>query len=402
MQGQDPWAPPDRLLPPPPGTWYVPEPEDPRAQRRRRRRAVTALVTVVLVLIGIAGAAVIREREREERVRQQVAEVLPSLRGFVETERGLPFEEPVDVEVLDDDAFLDALYEQPEDAPEPREDRDGERTLKALGLLDEDADLDEQVEEQLDAGVVGFYDPRTDRLVVRGRELDVFTELVLVHELTHALQDQHFDLDRPELDEADDERSIAFDALVEGDAVRVEEAWLAAQPADRQDEVFERLGDQTGGGSGGDVVSELLSFPYVVGPSYVRQVLDGAGQQALDALFVDPPTTTEQVLVPSEAGPPVDVPRPDVEGDVVDEGVLGELGLALLLDARPYHPGPHSRWGGDRYVTVERGERTCTTADVAADDPKQLDDLVGVLQRARPEADVERRGDVVRLTACTS
>lgn len=404
MQGQDPWAPPDQTAPQQPGTWYAQPPwePDPAEQRRRRRRAVAALTTVVLLLVGVLGAATIAERRREARIQAEVNALLPGLQAFVEQQRGLPFTDEVAVEVLDDGDFLDALYEAPEDAPHVPEDRDGERTLKALGLLEEDADLDEQVEEQLDAGVVGFYDPTTDRLVVRGRAADVFTELVLVHELVHALQDQHFDLDRPQLDEADDERSLAFDALVEGDAILVEEAWLASQPTDRQAEVLSRLGGEPDGQTGGDVVGLLLAFPYLSGPPYVRDVLDDGGQAALDAQFRDPPTTTEQVLRPDTAGPPVDVPRPDVEGEVVDEGVLGELGVALVVGTDPEQDGPHTAWGGDRYVTVEVDDRTCTTADIAADDPAQLPELEQALQDARPDAELERRGDVLRLTACVS
>jgi hypothetical protein len=404
VQGPDPWAPPDRRPTASPAShdagWYAP----PSAVRqpRRGRRAVTALATVVLLLGGGLGAAILLEGQRAERVQAQVDAVLPALQGFVEQARGLPFEEPVEVEVLDDEAFLDALYEEPADAPGEREDRDGERTLKALGLIEPDADLDEQVQDQLDAGVVGFYDPSTDRLAVRGRDLDVFTELVLVHELTHALQDQHFDLERPDLDEADDERSLAFDSLVEGDAVRVEDAWLAAQPADRRAEVLDRLGGAQERELGTGTVQALLSFPYVAGPSYVRQVLDRGGRAALDAAYATPPTTSEQVLQPG-AGPPAEVARPEVQGAVVDEGVLGEVGLALVLGVDPWHPGPHSAWGGDRYVTVEDGDRTCTTADVAADEPDQRPGLRQALAAARPDAELtDGPGGTLRLVACVS
>jgi hypothetical protein len=354
------------------------------------------------VLVGVLGAGAILEDQRAERVRAEVDAVLPALQGFVQDARGLPFEEPVEVEVLDDEAFLDALHEEPADAPQAREDRDGERTLKALGLVEPDADLDEQVEQQLDAGVVGFYDPSTDRLAVRGREVDVFTELVLVHELTHALQDQHFDLERPELEQTDDERSLAFDSLVEGDAVRVEDAWLSAQSPDRQAEVLDRLGGAPDRTTGDDTVAALLSFPYVAGPSYVRQVLDAGGQAALDAAYATPPATTEQVLQP-DAGAPVGVARPDVEGDVVDEGVLGEVGMALLLGDDPWHPGAHTAWGGDRYVTVGDGDRTCTTADIAADEPAQLPALREALADARPEAEIaDGPGGTLRLVSCVS
>lgn len=385
----DPWAPPAEHAP-----------DHPEARRRRRRRAAVAMTSVVAGLLALlVGSSVIEDR-RAERLRAGVAAVLPELRAFVEQERGLPFLEEVDVEVLGDDAFLEALYAEPEDAPEPREDRDAERTLTALGLLADDVDLDEAVGESLDEGVVGFYDAQTGRLAVRGREVDAFVQLVLVHELVHALQDQHFDIDRPELDEADDERSAAFTALVEGDAVRVELAWLEAQPRSVQDELLDAFGGESSGGE--PVVEALLGFPYAAGPGLAQALVDRGGQEELDAAFRDPPTTTEQVVDPA-AGPAVEVLRPAVEGDVVDVGVLGLLGLALLLDVDPLEPGAERGWAGDSYVTAETGDRTCTTVHLAADDDDARTGLDEALRSTRPDLEVGPGPDgTLRVVGCAS
>jgi hypothetical protein len=288
--------------------WGTPPAPDPRERRRRRRRAALALGSVVVLLIALLGLSQLVEQRRSERVREQITAALPELQAFVEQERGLPFLEEVDVEVLDDDAFLEALYAPSPGEPEPREDRDAERTLVALGLLDEQVDLDEAVTDSLDEGVVGFYDPVDGRLAVRGREVDAFVELVLVHELTHALQDQHFDTARPELDEADDERGLAFRSLVEGDAVRVENAWIEAQPRAVQQELL----DLFSGGAPSDgepVVEALLGFPYEAGPGLVEALLARGGQEALDAAFREPPTTGEQVLDPAPVPPPTSPAR---------------------------------------------------------------------------------------------
>ena len=93
-----------------------------------------------------------------------------------------------------------------------------------LGLLEGDVDLFAESNELNAKGIIGFYSYDDERLRVRGTELTPAVESVLVHELTHALQDQNFDLgDRlEELDKADDTNSSAtaegFEALVEGDA----------------------------------------------------------------------------------------------------------------------------------------------------------------------------------------
>ncbi len=72
--------------------------------------------------------------------------------------------------------------------------------------------------------MLGFYDPESGELVVRGTEPSLFLQSVIVHELTHALDDQHFELDRPEVEE-NDEHSFGFTALVEGNARTVENLW---------------------------------------------------------------------------------------------------------------------------------------------------------------------------------
>jgi hypothetical protein len=418
--GQQPWAGQPWGLPQQPGQqpwsgqpWGPPlqpgqqpwgwEPPDPRAKRRKRLLAIGSIVGVVALLLGLLVGVDVYEERRAERIAAEVEALLPDLQAFVAEARGLPFLEEVDVEVLGDDAFLDALFEAEEGAPEPARDRDSEATLKALGLLEEDADLDERVTESLEGGVVGFYDPTTDRLVVRGQSVSAFVELVLVHELVHALQDQHLDLDRPELDEADDERSIAFTSLVEGDATRVETLWFEAQSGPRQREIARAVGG-LGGGLGDaevDVVESLLGFPYLSGPGYVEALLEQGGQEALDAAFADPPTTTEQILRPGRDLDVVEVARPEPDGDVLDEGVLGALGIDLLAGVDVLDPTDSVEgWRGDRYVTYQDGDRACTLAHVAGDQA-QLRPALDGWAADRADAEVGDGPDgTLRLRAC--
>ena len=97
--------------------------------------------------------------------------------------------------------------------------------LEGLGLVEPDADLVESMRSLLGVGVVGFYDPETDELVVRGAALTPYVRTTIAHELIHALDDQHLDLDRPEYDEADDEVGFGFSSVVEGNARRIEDAY---------------------------------------------------------------------------------------------------------------------------------------------------------------------------------
>src|SRR5438270_807934 len=106
-----------------------------------------------------------------------------------------------------------------------------------------------------------------------------YVKFVLVHELTHALDDQHFGLDRPTLG---DDESAAFDALVEGSAVAVERRWLDSRPPAERDAISAEDADtgpvqgSVGPGSGADtdVFTALFDFPYVVGPQFVQALVD--------------------------------------------------------------------------------------------------------------------------------
>ena len=261
-------------------------------------------------------------------------------------------------------------------------------TLYALGLLDPDDDLEAQSVDSV-SDIVGFYDSAADRLAVRGSETGAYVDLVVVHELTHALQDQAFDLDRPELGSYGGEEGVAFTALVEGDATRVENAWRAAQSA----EVRRELDEAEAAFPETDIslLDLLLAFPYFAGEPYVERVLAQGGQPALDAAFRTPPVSTEQVLHPG-AGAPVVTPAPEATGTRVDQGVLGEQGLALLLGVDPTRDGPQVGWGGDRYVTVEDGDRSCTSATIVMDTPRDRDELLAALPEAGYD-DVRATGD---------
>ena len=79
--------------------------------------------------------------------------------------------------------------------------------LHALGLLDGRPDLARAEQELQGTSVVGFYDPKTKELYVRGVDAKASVRHVLVHELTHALQDQWFSIDRTF--PTDDETEIA-------------------------------------------------------------------------------------------------------------------------------------------------------------------------------------------------
>lgn len=307
--------------------------------------------------------------------------------AVVEAERGLAFTEPVDVELAGEGEFQRRLLDDFDEGVDDL--RNTEVLLKAFGLVEADVDLVEAMRTLLGAGVVGFYDPETDDLVVRGTALTPYVRTTIAHELTHALDDQRFDLDRPEYDDADDEIDFGFSAVVEGNARRVEDAYRAGLSDEEQlDAAAEEL--SLGGGLDlGDVplvLVDLISAPYGLGHDFVVQLIDDGGQEALDAAFDAPPRTSEQVIDPAsyEAGEgAIEVPAPAVTGQVVDQGVAGQFLIQVVLAdgldadrARAAATG----WGGDSVVAWRDGQRPCATLAALGDDPGETAELRGAFE----------------------
>ena len=312
----------------------------------------------------------------------EVREAVDEISAAVERERGLSFREPVEVDLAGEGEFQRRLLEDfDEDVDELRR---AEVVFQALGLVGPDIDLVESMRELLGAGVVGFYDPETDELVVRGTALTPYVRTTIAHELTHALDDQHFDLDRPEYDDADDEVGFGFSAVVEGNARRVEAAYRDSLSREEQeDATAEELELGAGIDLGGvpTVLVELIAAPYGLGETFVDELLASGGQRELDDAFADPPRTSEQVIDAEayrEGEGRIEVPVPSVPGEVVEDGVAGQVLIQLVL-ASEVGAGQAAEaavgWGGDWAVAWRDGDRSCATLSVVGDDAGETAEL---------------------------
>jgi len=267
----------------------------------------------------------------------QVKAEVKTMQRFVEEQRGLRFENDPEVEVLPDAAFTKKVLEQFE-SEVPAMQKQGEM-LKAMGLVSADLDVVKAQKDLLGSGVLGFYDPKTKALVVRGDHIGPFFREIVAHELTHALDDQHFALDRPDLTAKNDGSEDAFLDLVEGNARRVEYAYTdqlsAADKQQLQSEQLELGMDQMGSMlSTPMILPRILMSPYDYGLPFVKALVAKQGNAGVDKAMGEPPTTTEQILdeqkfEQGETALPVN--RPPADGEIVDDGVLGELMTGFML-----------------------------------------------------------------------
>src|SRR6185436_18525098 len=113
----------------------------------------------------------------------------------VEQLRHLRFRHPVPARFLSDRAFRkEVTSDEHLTAEDRRRDRVSEAELRSLGLVEGPFDLRTTVDDVQGSDVLAFYDSDRKRIVVRGKHLDAEHRVTLAHELTHGLQDQHYDL----------------------------------------------------------------------------------------------------------------------------------------------------------------------------------------------------------------
>jgi hypothetical protein len=344
------------------------------------------------------------------------------LADFVERKRGLDFEHPVPVRFLTESQFTKELQTDESDLT-AQDKKDFEQTaglFRAVGLSQVDA---EQLLEDFDAvstaDTAAFYDQEKQEIVTRGKKLDVATKVTVVHELTHALQDQRFDLDKLDA-RAGSSGAEALLALVEGDAVRIEDEYLATLGQREQDEFGKALDTQIAGSEAAvpadaPAVLAIIDYaPYSIGPTFVEAVAIQDGEKAVDDAFRKPPTSDKQVLNPSsylDRENPKRVRAPKLgpgEKRVGKPDTFGALGLYLTLAGRldPAIALPTIRsWGGDSYAQFTRGDTACVRAAFTGEDARATEQIAASLDQwvaAGPAgaASVERTDGAATLTTC--
>ncbi len=295
---------------------------------------------------------------------------------FDEQHRGLQFEHPVFVDFLSPDEYAKRARSDPgqltSDDKKSLDNEQGE--LRALGLMTGDVDLFKAGNDLADSGTLAFYDPDTERVSVRGTDMTVEVRVTLAHELTHALQDQHFDIGSSrEKSFKTSGESTAFRALVEGDAVRIENEYVDSLSDSERSEYLQsneasveksqqQLQDVP------NVLQAFMAAPYIYGPPFVEILDQHGGQSDVDRAFEQPPVDDEQETDPPEFihdRGPLQVDKPSLPDGVKDESDSGDLGSTTwyLMLAERIPPAQALQaadgWGGDAYVTYQQAGKTC-------------------------------------------
>jgi len=360
------------------------------------------------------------------------AELAPA----VEEIRGLKFKRPVPVKVVDDAAAR--AHFQTRIAkfwPEARL-RAEQDVYIDLGLLPPGTDLLDLLFDLLEEQAGGYYDPDSDTFFVLDDMPRSSAPILIVHELTHALDDQHYGIDTL-IDpvRTDEDREAALNAVVEGSGSAVMTAFILREMGAGRlslDTLQEIQKTEAGRAEKVKAAPELLKRallgPYVLGQAFLFRgsilgAMAGVKPADLDRAFREPPRSTEQILHPEkywDAGkqdPPRPVGLPDLSQVLgagwwlAAEGTFGEMGAAILtaregldLDsaaialASGWSNEAAAGWGGDRWQHYRSAERRATLLATRWDteaDAGEFERAVG----GRERLTVARQGDAVVIVA---
>ena len=375
---------------------------------------LSALLAAAVALAASAAA------QPTERLDLESARLLvDSLQSEVESLRKLGFKQPVPVHVVDDDAarehMLDRLQEfQPEEYL-----RRMQKAYELLRLVPPEFDLLATFLEVLREQAGGYYDPDSKSFYLLDDVPRLLASVVVAHELTHALEDQHFDLDR-RLREAmyDDDQLLAHSAVHEGSATLLMTLYLSRQIFAGEVDAAAMQAYAESEVERAEVLKLLpavfqrqLLVPYLVGSGFLVRgnltalVASGYPAADVDRVYRDPPRSSEQILHPEKYWGARDDPRTVEIGSVgsllgrrwerTAGGVLGELTLGLLVGApTPFPPTVGAAqggdawtneaatgWGGDRWQLWQRGDRAVVLLATVWDSEQHAREFAEALPR---------------------
>ena len=312
--------------------------------------------------------------EENERTRRFAAEkaTRAEIERAVEEIRGLKFKEPVDYNILTRAEIKEVVSGKLREVYSDVEFAQIGAAMGRLGLLPEGYPLRQAYVDLMGEQIAAFYDQHAHKLFMfEDATLEnQQNRMVLAHELTHALQDQHFNLKRLPLEvKTNDDRAMAASALVEGDATLVMTEYMVRNFSlqSLKDSVTTTLAQDTVQlQKAPRFLRELLVFPYIRGQEFCGALFASGGYDAISEAYANPPSSSAQILEPSkymgDVVEPVKIEWPDTALAGVKptvDNVVGEFALRLLIaEWAPQLPAEQiaSGWRGDRYLSYRMGE----------------------------------------------
>lgn len=314
--------------------------------------------------------------------------------------RGLEFKHEVTPKLMSREQLQRYMIKALDDEYDPAEIDLMDGTLKVFGFAPPELDIKQTLISLYTEEIAGFYDSEEKQLFLisdtepKVEEEGFFSKffgltdfskeeqkVILAHELTHALHDQHYDLTALQARaKSDDDKLLALTALIEGDATVVmfsEQQRLQGQrpnihrmPPAAMDvsffamRIFLPFLSSEALNSAPKFFVDSLFFPYHKGAVFVMHLTNLNGWDAVDEAWRDVPLSTEQILHPEKyINKPRDIPValeiPSLDDLLADhwellgKNVLGEFQVRSLLAMVPYSSRAAAGWDGDQYLTYK-------------------------------------------------
>src|ERR1700682_523431 len=249
------------------------------------------------------------------------------------------------------------------------------RSAEAFGLLPKGFDFDTFMVELLTEQIAGLYDPKDHEFYIADWIPVSDQRMVMAHELTHALEDQHFQIEAwVKAAKPNDDAELARDSVLEGSAMAAMVEYLL-QGSGRS---LQDLPDIDPAMLIGDMaetpmlkkappfLKDALIFPYLEGLTFTAATLKPTGWEGLPAIFTKPPVSTQQILQPAaytsgQVPAPVSLPSMEkalgADWTKLEENSMGEFGWKEVLKqflGEPRAKPLSAAWDGDRYAVYER------------------------------------------------
>jgi hypothetical protein len=288
----------------------------------------------------------------------------------------LPVKEPLKKSVRSREEIREFLIRQ------MREDKDDtkryadQKALEALGLIPKGYPLDQKLLALLTEQIAGLYDPREREFFIADWTQPAEQRVIMAHELTHALQDQYFHVEKWEEEvKANDDASLARESVLEGSAMIAMYDYLLRNMGKTTRDITDfdpgmLIGDTNDSPEFSQapmVIQDEITFPYLPGANFVQRALkEWDGWHDFHRLFENPPASTQQILHPDLYFRGVIPARVDLTPVTkvvprgwkkLDENVLGEFAVDEILKQflgkeRADKIAPS--WSGDRYAVYQR------------------------------------------------
>lgn len=279
--------------------------------------------------------------------------------------RQLPFLHKVEYKIISESDFKEILQRKIAEEYPDELIASEETALKMLGAIPGDFKFKEFFIDLMLEQAAGVYDEDTSTLYVMKKYNlgDNIIKIILSHELTHALQDQHFSIDNMPLeDKTNSDSAFAALCILEGDAMLVMSEYIAKNVS--MEYLFELpkmlMMDQTKIQNAPSILLKTLLTPYLQGMVFVQTAQFESNMKGRNDLFVNLPLSSEQILHPEkyfhEIDSPTTITLKDLSSDIgsgwkrVYSNVMGEIGILGILEAYPDIKAGEaaSGWDGDR------------------------------------------------------